>query len=83
MRLTTRSFLRLITCSHTEYIGLEALKGLIREFIFPPVIPFKADCLALVEDRGPDLAAMIIHSISRPLWGLHITVGAGQFLLSG
>ena len=30
-----------------------------------PVIPFKVDCLALVEDRGRDLAAMIFRSLSR------------------
>ena len=30
-----------------------------------PVIPFKVDCLALVEDRGRDLAAMIFRSLLR------------------
>ena len=48
----------LLKTTHTECIGLEALKRYIREFSFSPVIPFKADCLAFVEDCRPDLAAL-------------------------
>ena len=43
---------------HTEYIGGEGSLG-NSFFLVNPVIPFKVHCLALVEDRGRDLAAMI------------------------